>query len=127
MPEFVIATINISFLIITLGFMVLYFVSFIMNIVRASKALKQIKTTPKTVKATITEITQDKHNVYVKFKYSSPINRQSFNDIITLSKSDFKDQYYVDQEIDIVYPDTTASKRVYYFPRFLLSLPSTNR
>ncbi len=118
MPEFVIAIINILFLIITLGFMVLYFVSLILNIVRASIALKQIKTKPKTVKAVITEITQDKHNVYIKFKYTSPINRQSFNDIITLSKSDFKDQYYVDQEIDIVYPDTTESKRVYYFPRF---------
>lgn len=118
MPQFLVAIINILFLSITLGFMVLYFVSLILNIVRASKTLKQLKTNPKTVKAVVTEISEDKHNVYIKFKYTSNVNRQTFNDMISMPKSDFKDQYYVDQEIEIIYPDTDGFKRVYYFPRF---------
>lgn len=118
MPDFLSAIINIVFLTITLGFMVLYFVSLILNIVRSTKTLKQLKTNPKTVKGLITEIIEDKHNVYIKFKYTSLVNRQTFNDMISMPKSDFKDQYYVDQEVDIIYPDTTDFKRVYYFPRF---------
>lgn len=119
MPEFLVAIINILFLTITFGFMILYIVSLILNIVRATSTLKQLKSQPKTVKAVVTEIIEDKHNVYVKFKYTSHINRQSFNDMISMPKSEFKDQYFVDQEIDVVYPDTTNFKRVYYFPRFI--------
>lgn len=111
--------VNILFLVITFCFMGLYFVSLILNIIRASKALNQIKKNPKTTKAVVTEIVEDKHNVYVKFKYTSYVNRQTFNDMIQMSKSDFKNQYYVDQEIELVYPDTTNFKRVYYFPRFI--------
>ena len=119
MPEFLVAIINILFLSITCGFMVLYFVSLILNIVRATSTLKQLKTKPKTVKAIVTEIIEDKHNVYIKFTYTSHINRQTFNDMISMHKSDFKDQYFVNQEIEIMYPDVSDFKRVYYFPRFI--------
>lgn len=118
MPEFIVAIINIVFLLITLGFMVLYFVSLFLNIARSSKTLKQIKANPKSVTALVTEIVEDKHNVYVKFKYTSHVNRQTFSDMISMPKSEFKDQYYVDQEIEVIYPDITNFKRVYYFPRF---------
>lgn len=113
------AIINILFLLITFGFLCLYVVSLILNIVRASKALNKLKKNPKTIKATVTEVVQEKSNVHIKFKYVSPENRQLFNDMITLSKSAFKDQYYVDQEIELIYPDTKDQKRVYYFPRFI--------
>lgn len=120
MPDFVNAIINILFLIITFGFMILYIVSLVLNLVRAIKSLNALKKNPKTVKAIITEIVEDKHNVYIKFKYTSPVNRQLFNDMMQLTKSQFKNQYYVDQEIDVVYPDTDNLKRVYYFPRLFV-------
>lgn len=112
------AIINILFLLVTFGFFVLYVVSFSINIVRSTKALKKLKTNPKTVKAVVTEIIEEKHNVHVKYKYTSPVNKQTFTDIMTFNKSDFKDQYYVDQEVDVVYPDVDDAKRVYYFPKF---------
>ena len=116
--DFINASINILFLVVTLGFFVLYVVSFILNIIRSVTSLKKLKKQPKSVKAVVTEIIEEKHNVHVKYKYTSPVNKQSFTDIMTFNKSDFKDQYYVDQEIEIVYPDTTEMKRVYYFPKF---------
>lgn len=112
------AIINILFLLITFGFFVLYVVSFVINIVRSTKSLKRLKKNPKEVQAVVTEIIEDKHNVYVKYKYSSPVNKQIFTDMMTFTKSEFKDQYYVGQEVDVVYPDVEDMKRVYYFPKF---------
>ena len=111
--------INILFLLITFSFMCLYLVSLIMNIVRASKVLKGVKKSPKKIQAKVVEITEDKRGVYVKYKYTSPSNNQHFTDMLILNKKDFNDQYYVDQDIEIVYPDVTDFKRVYYFPKFI--------
>lgn len=117
--EIVNVIVNILFLIITFGFMCLYLVSLVMNIVRASKVLKGVKKSPKVIKATVVEISEDKRGVYVKYKYTSPANNQHFTDILVLNKKDFNDQYYVDQEIEVVYPDVKELKRVYYFPKFI--------
>ena len=111
--------VNIVFLLITFGFMCLYLVSLIMNIVRAAKVLKDVKKDPKKVQAKVVEITEDKRGVYVKYKYTSPTNNQHFTDMLILNKKDFKDQYYVDQDIEVVYPEVKDYKRVYYFPKFI--------
>lgn len=112
------ATINIVFLLITFGFFVLYVVTFVLNLVRATTVLRKFKREPLSVKAVVTEIVEDKHNVHVKYKYSSPENRQTFTDIMTFTKSEFKNQYFEGQEVEVIYPDTKNMKRVYYFPKF---------
>lgn len=111
--------INVVFLLITFGFMCLYLVSLIMNLVRSIKVIKSVKKSPKKIAGKVVEITEDKKGVYVKYKYTSPVNNQIFTDMIILNKKDFKDQYYVDQDIEIVYPDVEKYKRVYYFPKFI--------
>ena len=48
------ATINIVFLLITFGFFVLYVVTFVLNLVRATTVLRKFKKEPLSVKAVVT-------------------------------------------------------------------------
>lgn len=111
--------INNLFLVMTAGFMILYLVSMIINLIRATKVLKDLKKNPKVVKGVIVDIAQDKKYTFIKVKYTSPSNHQVFTDTIQMTNSDFNDQYYVDQEVDVRYPDPTKLKRIYYFPKFI--------
>ncbi len=101
------------------AFAIAYIVCFILNLVREIKITKQMKKECKEVEAKVTEIIREKKRVYVKVEYISPTNHIKFIDYFEFTVKEFNDQYYVDQDIKIYYPNIDGLKRITYFPVFL--------
>ena len=110
---------NIIFLVVTGAFMGLYAVSLVLNIVRAIQVTKLIKQDPQTLEATVIEIATVKKRVFIKVRYTSESNHQTFESIFSMTQSEFKDQYYEGQEVEIVYPKITGTNKIFCFPIYL--------
>lgn len=110
---------NIIFLVVTGAFMGLYAVSLVLNIVRAIQVTKLIKQDPQTLEATVIEIATVKKRVFIKVRYTSESNHQTFESIFSMTQSEFKDQYYEGQKLNIVFPKITGTKRIHNFPVYL--------
>lgn len=111
--------INLIFFTIVSVFMVLYIVSFIINLVRANKVNKSMKEKCIKVKGTVSQIVEEKRRVYVKVDYKSLTNGENFYQIFEFTKSEWTNQYQEGDIVDIIYPDTTDLKNVICFPVYL--------
>lgn len=114
---------SVLYLIFMCVFMIAYTGSFVINLVRAIKINNSMKVEYNTVKAKVLEVIKDKKRVFIKVEYVSPESRISFIDIIEMTEKEFKDQYYVDQELNIYYPNVKDFKRVTCFPTYLEGQP----
>lgn len=113
---------NILFLIVTGSFMGLYAFSFVLNLIRAIKTNKLLKADPQTLEATVIEVAQVKKRVFIKVRYTSTSNHQTFESIFSMTQNEFKDQYYEGQKLNIVYPKIEGTKRIHSFPVYLEGL-----
>lgn len=111
--------INLIFFIIVSAFMVLYVVSFILNFIRAKKVNKKMQETSKRVKGVVSQIAEEKRRVYVRVDYKSPSNGENFYNIFEFTKSEWTNQYKEEDEVEIIYPDTTNEEKVICFPVYL--------
>ena len=110
---------NILFLSVTVMFLVAYVVSLILNLRRAIKTNKLLKSEPQKLAATVVEINKTPKRVYVKVRHKSEANNQTFETIFELTPNEFKDQYYEGQEVEIVYPKITGTNKIFCFPIYL--------
>lgn len=110
---------SILYYALIIAFTIAYSTSFVLNLIREIKVTKDMKTNANKVKAKVIEIIEEKKRVYVKVEYVSPVNYVKFVDFFEFTKKEFNNQYYVDQEIEIYYPNIDNLKRVTYFPTFL--------
>lgn len=110
---------SVFYYILIVLFMIVYIGCFIINLVRAIKVQKNMKQGYASVKAKVLEIIHDRKRVYVKVEYMSPTNYVKFIDFFEFTEKEFKDQYYVDQELEIYYPKVADMKRVTCFPTYL--------
>ena len=110
---------NILFLVVTGCFMGLYAFSFVLNLIRAIKTNKLIKSDPQTLEASVIEIAHVKKRVFVKVRYTSTSNHQTFESIFSMTQNEFKDQYYEGQQLNIVFPKIEGTKRIHSFPVYL--------
>lgn len=104
-------------------FMVAYTGCFVVNFIRAYKINKIMKVKYLSVNAKVIEIIKEKKRVFVKVEYKSATNYVNFIDFFELTEKEFKDQYYVDQELKIYYPNVDDLKRVTCFPTYLEGQP----
>lgn len=106
-------------------FMAMYIVCFVMNIVRANKVNKELKKEDglKSVKGKVIEIIKDRKKYFVRVEYVSATNGVKFVDYFEMTETEFNDQYYVDQEVEIYYPEVSNWKKVTYFPVYLEGQP----
>jgi hypothetical protein len=110
---------SIGYYILIVLFMFMYIACFILNLIRAIKVNKSMKVSYETVKGKVLEIINEKKRVYVKVEYMSPTNHINFVDFFEFTEKEFGDQYYVDQEVEIYYPNVSNFKRVTCFPTYL--------
>ena len=110
---------SIVYYILIILFMGVYIASFIINLIRAIKVQKGMKVEHAKVSAKVLEIIRDRKKVFVKVEYLSPKNFVKFVDFFEFTEKEFKDQYYVDQELEIYYPKVDGLKRVTCFPTYL--------
>lgn len=110
---------NIIFLGVTIMFMGVYGYSFVLNLIRAIKTNKNLKANPQYIDAKVTEVTQVKKRVYITVQYTSKSNLQTFTSIYELTDKEFNDQYYVGQEVRVIYPEVEGTKRIHCFPTYL--------
>lgn len=110
---------SVLYYVLIVLFMFAYIACFIINLVRAIKVNKSMKVSYETVKGKVLEIIKEKKRVYVKVEYMSPSSRINFVDFFEFTEKEFNDQYYVDQEIEIYYPNVCEFKRVTCFPTYL--------
>lgn len=111
--------IGIIYYVFILTFMVAYTVCFIVNLIRAIRVNKSMKQECASVKGKVVEIIKEKKRVYVKVEYFSPTNRVKFVDYFEFTEKEFADQYYVDQDVEILYPILKDEKKVTCFPTYL--------
>ncbi len=110
---------NIIFLVVTVGFVGAYTYSLVLNLIRAIKTNKSIKENPQTVEATVIEVTPVKKRVYIKAQYTSQSNHRVFDTVFELTQAEFKDQYYVGQKINLVYPKIEGTNKIHNFPVYM--------
>lgn len=111
--------INIVFLTLVTGFAGLYLVNLILNLVRAIRVNRELKKHPLFVDAKVINVIHSKKRVFVKVKYSSPTNFVLLSDIFEFAETEFFDQYFVDQDVKIIYPDLKNHKRITCFPTYI--------
>ncbi len=114
---------SIAYITIIMGFMVVYITAFVLNLIRAKKVNKEMKKSCRSVKGKIVEIVKEKKRVFIRVEYTSPSNYTKFVDYFDLTEKEFNDQYYVDQEVEIYYPEIENWKRVTCFPTYLEGQP----
>lgn len=110
---------NIVFLVVTVGFLGVYIFSLVLNLIRAIKTNKKLKEDPQMVEAKVVEIVPVKKRVYVKVQFTSKSNHQLFDVVYELTQNEFKDQYYVGQKLNIIYPKIEGNKKIHCFPTYL--------
>lgn len=110
---------NILFLVVTGSIMGVYGFNLVINIIRAVKVNKLIKEDPQTLEATVVEIIPVKKRVFIKVRYTSNSNHQVFESIFSMTQSEFKDQYYEGQQLNLVFPKIEGTKRIHSFPVYL--------
>ncbi|MEI3505332.1 MAG: hypothetical protein V8Q77_03545 [Bacilli bacterium] len=114
---------SIAYITIIMGFMVVYITAFVLNLIRAKKVNKEMKKSCRSVKGKIVEIVKEKKRVFIRVEYTSPSNYTKFVDYFDLTEKEFNDQYYVDQEVEIYYPQIENWKPVTCFPTYLEGQP----
>lgn len=110
---------NILFLAVTVMFFGIYVFNLILNIIRAVKTNRLLKAEPQSLAAQVIEVIKTPKRVYVKVRHKSEANKQTFESIFELTPNEFKDQYYEGQEVEIIYPKITGTKKIYCFPIYL--------
>lgn len=110
---------SVVYYILIILFMLAYMACFVINLIRAIKVQKEMDKECASVKGKVIEVIKDRKRVYVKVEYMSPTNFVKFVDFFEFTEKEFKDQYYVDQELDIYYPKVENLKRVTCFPTYL--------
>ncbi len=110
---------SIGYYILIILFMFAYIACFVINLVRAINVNNSMKTSYETVKGKVIEVIKEKKRVYIKVEYMSPTNHINFVDFFEFTEKEFNDQYYVDQEVEIYYPNVKEFKRVTCFPTYL--------
>ncbi len=110
---------GIIYYVFIVAFMVAYTVCFIIGLIRAIKVNKSMKQKCESANGKVIEIIKEKKRVYVKVEYTSPGNRIKFVDFFEFTEKEFADQYYVDQEVKIYYPEVENQKKVTCFPTYL--------
>jgi hypothetical protein len=105
--------------IITIAAAVIFLGNLIINLVRAIKINKLIKTDPDFVEGKVIEIIKEKTRVYVRVEYYSKVNMLKFTELFELTHKEFNDQYYEGQDVKIYFPKVDHLKRVTYFPTYL--------
>ena len=110
---------SIAYYVLIILFMLAFIASFIVNIVRSLKVNKGMKEKVEKVSGKVTEVVKEKKRVFVKVEYTAKSNHTKFYDYFEFTENEFKDQYYVDQEIEIYYPNIDDVKRVTCFPTYL--------
>lgn len=117
---------NLIVVIITIGFAGAYVLNLIINLRRALKVNKVIKSNSKDncesstyVQGNVVEVDKQKSRVYVHVEYTSPANGSRFINVFELTHKEFNDQYYVGQEVKIYYADTKELEKVNCFPVYL--------
>lgn len=111
--------INLTVLIITIGFLAFFLYSMIINLIRAINVNKKMKTNPDYVIGKVIDITNVKNRVYVRVEYITKITNLKFNDLFEFSKKEFNDRFVVGQEVKIYYPHVENEKKVLCFPTFI--------
>lgn len=111
--------INLIFFTIVSVFMVLYIVSFIINLIRAIKVNKGMKDKCVKVKGTVSQIVEEKRRVYVKVDYKSLTNGENFYQVFEFTQSEWTNQYQEGDTVDIIYPETADLENVICFPVYL--------
>lgn len=114
---------NIGFVVVSGFFMILYIFTFVLNLVRAIKVKNEMKESNSEIKGIVTGIDKVKKTVYVKVKYVSRQNGCEFMDYYQFTEHDFKDQYYVDQEVTLIYANLKNVKKIHCFPVYLKEMP----
>ncbi len=110
---------SVAYYVLVIAFMLAFIASFIVNIIRALKVNKSMQEKCEKVSGKVTEIIKERKRVFVKVEYIAKTNYTKFFDYFEFTENEFKDQYYVDQEIEIYYPNIDNIKRVTCFPTFL--------
>ncbi len=110
---------NILFLCVLTICFGIYVFNLVLNIIRAVKTNKIVKEDPQTLKATVVEIMKAPKRVYIKVRHKSEANNQTFETVFELTPNEFKDQYYEGQEVEIIYPKVTGTKKINCFPIYL--------
>ena len=110
---------SIGYYILIILFMFAYIACFVINLVRAIIVNNSMKVSYETVKGKVIEVIKEKKRVYIKVEYMSPTNHINFVDFFEFTEKEFNDQYYVDQEVEIYYPNVKEFKRVTCFPTYL--------
>ncbi len=114
---------KILYIIVLSMFLVSFIFNFIMSLIKDIKAKKAIKTNPVHQKGIIRNIEKFKGRVYLSVEFSSNHNRLLLSETFELFESDIKGkEYYVGQEVDMIYKDVTNEKRVRIFPLLLSDL-----
>lgn len=116
---------NIIFLVVTVVFLGVYIYSLVLNLVRALKTNKQLKNDPQIVEGTVVEVVTAKKRVYIKVQIVSQSNHQVFDMIYELTQAEFKDQYFVNQKVNIYYPKIDGNKKIHCFPTYLEGMKIT--
>jgi hypothetical protein len=78
--------------IITIAAAVIFLGNLIINLVRAIKINKLIKTDPDFVEGKVIEIIKEKTRVYVRVEYYSKVNMLKFTELFELTHKEFNDQ-----------------------------------
>ena len=110
---------NILFLCVTIMFFGIYVFNFVLNIVRAKQTNKLLKQDPQKIEGTVTEIVKTPKRVYIRVRHKSETNNQTFETIFELTPNEFKDQYYENQQVEIIYPKISGNKKIHCFPVYL--------
>lgn len=110
---------SIVYYILIILFMLAYIGCFVLNLIRAIKMQKAMKVEHEKVPAKVLEIIRERKRVFVKVEYMSPTSYVKFIDYFEMAEKEFKDQYYVDQELEIYYPKVEGIKRITCFPTYL--------
>lgn len=110
---------NLLVIIATAVFAVAYLVNLVINLIRAIKVNKLMKTDPDFVEGKVIEVIKQKNRVYVRVEYFSKVNMLKFTELFELTHKEFNDQYYEGQEVKIYYPKVNKDEKVTCFPTYL--------
>lgn len=125
---------NILVIIITGGFLIYYVYSFILNLIRAKKNLKEFQNDPDYIEGTVIQSVFQKGRNYVVVQYVSKKNQAKFNETFDLqaikkSKEELKtlqkgeniyiEKYKVGDNVRIKYGKTKIGQKVTNFPIFI--------
>ncbi len=111
--------INILFLVITFLGAGIFVYNLVLNLVRAIKINKQIKKNAVSVDGKVVDIKESKSRVIVIVEFTSPTNRNKFQETFELTSKEFGNKYYKDQDVKLYYASLDGINKVECFPVYL--------